>query len=231
MLSVTRMNGFGLPCDRALRLDTAPGAILRARLYAPCDPVVRVEIRHAGLRFALETGEDGQIDVTLPAMMADAVVEAAFADGTVVRAGAAVPEVAGVDRIAIVSDGWAGLSLDANEAAVRYGGANGFLAVSGQTRDGAVHRLGESGIEAPVVAEVYTLPAGRLGMLGSVSFQIEVPVTSSNCARDIAAEVVRSQGGGQPVRGELRISVPSCEAEGDVLVVGLPAPDLRLARN
>lgn len=224
-------NGMGLPCARRLAAETAPGAMLRMRVEAPCDPGVRIEVRHEGLRFSLRTGSDGRVEAQLPAMRTDARVEARFADGTVLGARAAVPEAAEVERVAVVADGWAALTLHAFEAGARRDAPGHVHAGAPGPRDGALLRLGDAGVEAPIVSEVYTLPSGRFGPLGGVRFEVEAVVTPGNCARDLVAEVLRSGGAGPPDRMALGLAMPPCEALGDVLVIGLPSPDLRLAKR
>lgn len=224
-------NGFGLPCARTVTLAAEPGALLRLRVEAPCDPGVRVEIRHAGIVFALDTAADGRLDVAVPAMTAEATVEAAFADGTIVGSRAFVPDAALVQRMAISSEAWTGLSLHAFEFGARRGGRGHIHAGAEHVRSGALHRLGDSGIEAPRMAEVYTFPSGRFGSLGGVRLRVETEVTSANCARDVTAEVVRSSAKSPPTTTALRLAMPSCEAAGGILVIDAPTFEFLLARN
>jgi hypothetical protein len=217
-------NGLGQSCERTLAVAADAGAMLRVEVRAPCDPGVRVEIGHAGLRFAVETAGDGRIGAAVPAMAPDALVVARFEDGTTLRARAAVPEAARRERVAVVSEGWAALALHAYEFGARRGGAGHVHAGADQAGAGTLHRLGDAGIGAPLLSEVYTMPSGRLGSLGAVRLEVEAMVTPANCARDLAAEVVRSAG-----RTDLRLSMPSCEAAGDLLAIALPPGELRIA--
>ena len=218
-----RGNALGLTCDRRLEVRAGPDASLRAEVTAPCDPGVRVEIAHAGLRFAIGTGSDGRALAEIPAMMPDSVVTARFLDGTVLRAEAAMPEAAGLDRVAVVAEGWTGLTLHTLTAPRGMSGR----AQAGGRRAGEIVRLGDAQLDAPLIAEVYTLPSGRFGALGHVRLELEAVVTQANCGRDISADLVRSGGLAGPVR--LGLSVPSCEAVGEMLVLPLPVTDLRLA--
>lgn len=231
-LASPRLNGFGLPCERTLALLPDEGASVRFRLSAPCDPGVRVEIRHAGLRFALETGADGQIDASLPAMAAEATVEALFADRTAVRAVIPVPEADDVERVALVAEGWAGLSLHPAEfGGLRGGGLARDQARAAGPRGGALDRLGLTEIAAPLIAEVYTLPFRRFGASGEVTLRVEAEVTPSNCGRDVTAELLRFRNGSVADRSHLGLAMPGCDAVGDVLVVELPWNEVRVARN
>jgi hypothetical protein len=218
--------GFGLSCDRTLTLLPLPGALVEARVEAPCDPGIRVEVSHAGLRFAIGLGADGRAVTVVPVLRPDATVEMAFADGTILSAQASVPEAADQDRVALVADGWAGLTLSV-AAGVSWRGEE-TLSPPGS---GAILRLGDPGIEAPLLAQVYTAPVGRLGSLGAVGLRVEAALTPANCARDVSAEVIRSSRGVLPAPISLRLSLPACDADGGLLVVDMPMPGLRVARN
>jgi hypothetical protein len=220
--------GFGLACARRLTLVPRAGALVEARLDAPCDPGVRVELRHADLRFAVLTGADGSAAPVVPALTADARVEAFFADGSVVSARTLVPDVAEVERVVLVSDGWSGLTLRAFEAA-SWRGEDAYSRAT--ARPGAMLRLGDAGIEAPLLAEVYTAPAGRFGVSDGPRLQVEADLSAANCARDVVADVLRSSGGVSSAPQRLRLSLPACGEDGGLLVVDLPPADLRFARN
>jgi hypothetical protein len=222
-------NVLGQSCERSLTAEAAPGAVMRMEVRAPCDPGVRVEIRHAGLRFAVETGADGAILAEIPAMVPDAEVEARFADGSVLGTRVAVPDTARFERVAVVAEGWAGLTLHAYEFGARRGAQGHVHAGAAHVRAGALARLGDAGIDAPLVAEVYTLASGRFGSLGSVRLEVEAVVTPANCARDLAAEVLRSTVPGHVERFGLSLSMPSCAAAGEVLVLELGLADLHVA--
>ena len=205
------VNRFGLLCRRALVATARPGGLMRVSLDAPCDPEVRVEILHAGLRFALSTGPDGRREVVLPALEVAAEVAARFADGSVVETGARVPDAAQFGRLAVVMEGGRGVALDAGS--------------------GEVHRLGDPGVAAPVLAEVHTLATGRLGPIWGAAPRVEVMVAPFNCARDVVAEVLRTGPDGPVERMTLRFAMPDCSAIGDVVTLVLPMADVRLARN
>jgi hypothetical protein len=225
-------NGFGLPCERRLTVAAEPGGMLRIGVHAACDAGVRVEIRHAGVSFAHGIAADGRLSAAFPAMMVEADVEAIFADGTAIGSRINVPDADRVQRVALASDAWAALSLQALEFGARWGGTGHVYLGAESTRTGALHRLGDIGIEAPRIAEVYTFPAGRFGSPRDVRFLVEAEVTPANCGRDVAADLLRSSEGGRaPVWTPVRLAMPSCEAAGDILVIELPLSDLRIARN
>jgi hypothetical protein len=218
-------------CDRSLEVTPEPGILLRLQLHAPCDPGVRVEIRHAGLRFALATAEDGTLDAVFPAMAAESAVMAVFADGTVLRTWISLPDARRVERVALVSEAAASLALHAFEFGALRGAAGHVHARADRPRPGAFHSLGDPTVEAPVIAEVYTFPAGRFGSVDGVRLGVEAEITAANCARDVRADLVGSHGGARSGRTGLHLAMPACKDAGDVLVIDLPMPDVRLARN
>lgn len=227
-LGAAREGGFGLSCERRLTLLPLPGALVEARLDAPCDQGVRVELGHAGLRFAIAIGDDGHAASQIPALTPEMGVEAAFADGTVLSARVTVPDATEMERVALVADGWAGLTLRALESLSWRGVATPDAAAG---HGGDIVQFGDPGIEAPLLAQVYTAPVGRFGSLGASSLQVEASITPSNCARDVGAEIIRSSGGVPPTPVALQLSLPACDAEGGLLVIDLPSPGLRMARN
>jgi hypothetical protein len=224
-----RLRDSARSCARSLTARPGPGAVIRAELRAPCDPGARVEIAHAGLRFAMATSGDGRLLAEVPAMRTDATVAARFADGSILETRVAIPEANGLERVAVVFAGGAGLTLHAFESGAERGSTGHVHAGGAGRRAGAMVRLGDAHVEAPLIAQVYSQPAGRFGALGGVRFELEAVVTPANCARDVTAEFVRSGTGTAPLR--LGLSIPSCAAAGELLVLPLPATDLRLARN
>jgi hypothetical protein len=230
-LGTVRTDGFGRSCARMLSLRPVPGALIEARVEAACDAGMRVEMSHAGLRFAVAVGADGTVSTRIPALMPEATVAAGFADGDVITARIETPEAAEVERVVLVAEGWAGLALHAAGTASWRGHVG--LASTGPepSLGGEIIRLGDPTVEAPLLADVHTSSTGRFGALGGVSLRVEAALSPANCARDVSAEVIRSSGGVRPSPVALRLSLPSCDSEGGILVVDLPLPGLRLARN
>jgi hypothetical protein len=216
-------------CTRRLTARPEPGGLLRAEIAAPCDPGLRVEFAHAGLRFAVATDAEGRHVALIPALRPDATVEAHFPDGSVLVAEAALLDAAGFERVAMVAAGSAGLTLHAFEFGAEHGsGGHVHLGAAGR-RAGAIVRLGDPALDAPLLGEVYTFPSGRFGALGRVRLEIEAVVTPRNCGQEVVADLVHSGGTPAPVR--LSLAVPSCDATGEILILPLPQADVHLAGN
>jgi len=226
------LSAYGLPCERVLSVLPAPGAVLRLRLSATCDPRERVEIDHAGLRFALVTDMFGMADTVIPVLATDAELRVVLQDGEALSARVFVPEASQFDRVAVSSDGRSALEIHAFEFGAGYGDTghvhHGSNASAAQ---GRVRRLGDSSADDPLIAEIYTFPTGESLASGTVRLHVEGEVTSENCGREVVADAVQSMPGGPPSVVALRVSMPGCDATGDILVLKNVLRDLRIARN
>jgi hypothetical protein len=213
------VNGFGLTCSRALSLLPAPGTALRVRVEAPCDPGVRVVFAHAGLRFAAETGADGTLETVVPALMAAARVDAAFADGDVLTAEAQVPEAADVTRVVLVADGWAGLTLHPRETTAW----RGRRPASARARpNGSATRTSKPRY-SPRSTPIRPAASARWGLWRSRWKRCSRQRTAPATWRPL---VIRTADGLEPETERVRLSMPACAAAGDLLVLDLQAPTL-----
>ena len=226
------LSAYGLPCDRTLALFPAPDASFRIEVTANCEPDSRVVIDHAGLSFTLVTDAFGHAAAVAPALTPDAVIKAVLPDGGTLSARMAVPDASKFDRVAISSDGRSALSIHAFEFGASHGdpGHVHHGAVPGAAR-GEVRRLGDLSADNALIAEVYTFPTGEGLASGTVRLHVEGEVTAENCARDVAAKVLQGMPGGPPSVVALRVTMPGCDAAGDILVLKNVLRDLRIARN
>ena len=208
-------------CARHLTVRPGPDAIIETTLAAPCDAGARVELAHAGLRFSLVTGAEGLATAAIPAMRTEATVTARFPDGEVLTAQASVPEAARFDRAALVAEGWTGLSLRPEPQRSGPSGEGRFA--------GGTLRLGDPALDAPVLTEVHSLPAGRFGSLAQVRLVLEAVVIPENCGREVGATFVTSRDPEAPT--SLALVMPACEAEGEIMVLPLTLVEPRLARQ
>ena len=96
--------------------------------------------------------------------------------------------------------------------------ARGFLAV-----------LGDAELDAPMMAQVYTMPRGTGPTRADVS--VDAPITAANCARAAEARMLHVQAAGRAEVVPLGLTYPGCDAVGDTLVLQNVFRDLRLAAN
>ncbi len=190
-------------CAASLRLIPLPGGDISVWLKAPCAADARVELRQDGIATAWRVLPSGNLFVTLPALSARPVVAARLASGDTVIAMTEVPEVAGLRRIGVA---WAG--RDAFQLLVD-GGLSPVV-------------LGDGGVDRPLRAAVATLPPG--GAMPT----LEAAVTPSTCGREMTGQIIVQDGARAGV-SDLALSMPGCDAVGDILVLNDLLPDLTLA--
>ncbi len=207
-------------CALGLRLENAPGAMIDLSLSAPCNMGERVVFRHAGLAFTETIGADGQVQVQLPAMTADALVAAYVGSSEVVLGKISVPDMAEYLRLAVQIAGSARFDLRADEQ------GQVFVAKSAGL-EGAPHRittLGQARMEDPLLSQVYSV---ALRDFASPELTVELGITPETCGRTLAAEVVVSRFG-KALRSSRSVAVPLCGTSGDILLLKNLLPDLTL---
>ncbi|MGL4280324.1 MAG: hypothetical protein ACRCS0_08165 [Albidovulum sp.] len=213
---------FGIPCGSSkLELSLGAGGTLRAALAAPCHPDERVVFSHAGLSFAMLTDAAGIAEVTIPAMLADATVDAGFANGEVLSAARTVPDLEGLRRMALSGDG--AFHLNAYEDGAAHGAEGHYTALSPADPAAAAKMvvLGDAAMEDPKIVEVFTASKDAR----SVTFEAEAEATPATCGRALKARVVTMAGGKIGLRETLKQAMPDCDAVGDLVLSPLPGWD------
>ena len=219
-------------CDIALDLSAESGAMIGLVLTAPCHPGQRVVLTHAGLAVTGKTTESGSLFARLPALEAEAMVRAKFADGNAIESIIAVPEVTGLTRFGIQWQGVDGFGIHAlpNGTAMGQPGdisaANTRMPLPGVTpTDGYLSILGDSTVDLPLLAEVFTWPT-KPGQ--SIDVLVEAAVTTTTCGGDLLGETLNSIGGTTYIT-DLTLAMPECDAIGDYLVLKNLVLDPKLA--
>lgn len=224
-----RYDAFGIFCGApVLTLDGAGSGLLAVTVAAPCHPVERVTFRHAGLIFTMQTDFAGSIAFVLPALTRNAVVSIDFHDGD---KASAVRRLEGLDvltRVAVQWRGRPGFHLNAYENGAVHGEPSHVAAAAPRdpttAEGGFLTLLGDPAVEAPMLAEVYTLPIGAAARKVAADMTIEVEVTASGCGRVLHGEALYARAGAEPRRAPLRLAMPGCDAMGDFVMLSLPDP-------
>lgn len=221
-------------CTITFELVAEPRAQLGLTLVAPCHSNERVVLRHAGLAVTAKTSATGSLFVSLPALIADAEVSVLFADKTITQASLQMPEVANLRRFGVQWMADDAFQMNALENGAGYGEAGHISAADpGTPADGApvlggyLNILGDSTVDMPMLAEVYTYPADTQAKVDVV---VEAAVTPTTCGRELLGETIASFAGEVYVT-DLTLATPDCEAVGDILVLKNLVPDLKIAAN
>ncbi|SPH23598.1 hypothetical protein DEA8626_02662 [Defluviimonas aquaemixtae] len=224
---------FGIACTPAvMTLEPGARAMLKLDLTASCYPNERVTISHAGLTFAVATDLGGELELTLPAMASTARVEVRFASGEGIGAEQAVTGLGALTRVAVQWNGPADLHLNAYENGAGFGDAGHVSAESPRHRTtsegGFLTALGDAEIDHPMLAEVYTAPAGtKLDAL-----VLEAEVSAENCGRTLTGQTLTARTDAEPEISTLSFAMPDCSAEGEFIAMDLTqsaAPEITVA--
>lgn len=231
-------SALGLACDVTLDATKSVGAMVTLEFKAPCHVNETVTINHQDLRFTSVTSEIGHVTVQIPAMVAAASFAVTLVDGNTVSAVVNVPEVSKYDRVAVQWTGDSGFSIHALELGADYGErghvwANSPQSVAAalQARGGYITALGNIDFPGAKRAEIYTFPSGQVQKPGVVRLSVEAEVTAKTCSREIEAQALQSGVDGAILVSDLTLSMPSCDAIGDFLVLNNLLRDLKIAQN
>jgi len=225
-----------LACQPGLTATPLPEAMVALTLTAPCAPDSMVTLHHQGMMFTALTDATGGLQVTVPALVAGAMFIADLGDGAGAVAVADVPEAAQIDRAVLLWQGLDGLMIHAREFGAGYGapghvwsGAPGNAQAAQAGEGGFLIRLGDPAIADGMMAEVYTYPSFQTRRSGTVVLTVEAEVTAGNCGRDVSAQAIQMSPGGPPFAADLTMTLPDCDALGEILVLNNMLMDLTLA--
>lgn len=223
-------------CAVWLVVTAAPSAMLDVSVYAPCDHDSSVELTHAGLTFDARIGHDNQLVRQIPALSEEGAVTLRMPDGREQTDVVLVPDLAGIDRIALQWTAPAALSLHAYEFGAHFGDAGHIHAGNpqgpGNPSRGFMTVLGDPLQPGARMAQVYSYPTGQSPENGQVTLEIEVPVTDATCGKVVSAHALELNG----VRGSgqvrtLNVEMPECDGTGGFVVLPGVLPGLQIALN
>jgi hypothetical protein len=204
-------------CTPTLTLSAAAGAMISMALAAPCNAGERIVVRHAGISFTAQTGLDGQLALSLPALESEALVAIYFEGSAVALATVAVPDAAHLTRFAVQVP--YPLQVVLKETPIKAGHADPV------PRSGQTVTLGSDAVSQPMLAQVYTFPGIDLG---SASLSAEIRVTDQTCSHSFVVDTQISQGGAA-TGGTLPVRLPICGASDGIMVLNNLVPDLTIA--
>jgi hypothetical protein len=226
----------GLDCTITMTAVPVAGAMVDLGLTAPCNVSERVTIHHHGMMFTEIVQPDGTLGLTVPALNENAVFIAAFPSGEGASAVALVNALSFYDRVVVQWKGEAGLQLHAREYGAAYftpghvwSAAAGDLGDTARGESGFLARLGREGAPDALLAEVYSFPAGTARRSGQVALSVEAEITGANCDTVVEAQTLELHDAGDLRVRDLQLSMPSCEAKGDFLVLKNLVEDLTIA--
>lgn len=229
---------FGLACDFTVSATAANAAQVRLSILAPCHGNEAVDIRHGDMMVTEVTSQFGSIEITLPALADPAEFTVSLADGSQSSAEISVPDVAEFDRVILQWIGETGLDIHALEFGADYG-EDGHVwrqsprsaEVATAARGGFITTLGAEDQAEGYRAMAYSFPTSSMRKHGVVRLNVEAEVTAYNCGQDMRAQTLQKTGGDWVRVSDLTLSVPGCDAIGDILLLKNLLQDLKIAQN
>ncbi len=219
-------------CTISLDLMAEPLAMIGLSLVAPCHPNERIVMRHAGLAITGRTTATGSISTAMPALESAGTISVLFADGTKADATIDMPEVTALTRFVVQWQADDAFQVHAFENGAEYGQPGHVSAADTQapnpiapSRGGFLLVLGDSTVDLPLLAEVYTYPKNTTV---TPEVLVEAAVTATTCGRDLLGETLVSTEG-SVIATDLMVAMPDCTAIGDFLVLKNVVPGMTLA--
>ena len=206
-------------CPVTLDVFAETGGMIGVTLTAPCHPNERVVLRHDALAITLRTTATGSLFATIPALTQTGDILLRLPDGTEHAGAAPIPELASMRRLAVQWMADDRFAINAFEGDADYGQPGHITAGAGPLHVA----LGDSSVDLPMLAEVYTFPAQATPRL-----TIEAEVTDATCGRELIGEALISDAGTVTV-ADLTMAIPGCDVLGGFVVLNNPLSDMKLA--
>lgn len=236
--NVPTYSAYGVPCSTTLDAQAGPAAMIFVKLSASCAPSEMFVLGQGNLVATGITSTVGLAEVTVPAMSKDPEITITFKDGQTVSTRVRVNDFDDFERVALQWKGHTGLEIHALEFGSDYGQAGHVwkntprnVAYATSALGGFMAEVGEGEGPDAMHAEIYSFPSSATHRKGAVRLSIEAEITSSNCGREIFAQVLqpKSSTGAEVV--DLVVAMPDCDAIGDFLVLNNLLRDLKIALN
>ena len=185
-------------CDVSLEAIPTVGAMVDLELKAPCYQNQRIEISHGGLEFAESTNTDGSFSVQVPALYEYEPFTVTFLDGRTVEAKTLMLSVDGYERVAISWAGSQNLNIHGLENGTVFGNSGHVWARAANipmaeqdVTGGFLIELGNPNLLAPKLAEIYSHPVGRDGLLSGVELIVEAEIDGQSCGTSLTGQSIQ----------------------------------------
>lgn len=222
-------------CEVFVSASAEAHAMVALNVYAPCATGERFTLHHNGMMFTQSTDSEGEASLSVPALAEMAVFIVAFDSGPAAVTSLTVPDAALYERAVLQFEGAGGLDLHALENGAGYHSqGHVWSGEPGQVSDldlgnGVLIELGDPTSISPRLAQVYTFPIGSKVTDRNVSLNVEAAITPANCGQDLAAQSLQIGEDGELNAVDLVMTMPGCDAVGDLLILGNMFANIELA--
>lgn len=213
-------------CEIVAYAKATVAAMVDLTLDASCMRNERVTVHHNGMMFTESTNAEGQLNLTMPALVDQAKFVFAFSNGEGAVAETHVEDMDQFDRVVVQWKGSAGLQLHAREFGAKDGteghvwsGARRDIIKALDDKVGFISVHGDTEAADPLLAEVYSFPVNTSPNFRGIDLTIEAKITKDNCDLEVNAQSLHVFSGDDVKTNELTIAAPGCEAVGNFLVL------------
>ncbi|NPD14151.1 hypothetical protein HOY34_02935 [Xinfangfangia sp. D13-10-4-6] len=219
------LEAAGGACRPDLQVRAADRGMLDVMLTASCSAGAGVTLSHAGLTFTARLDDAGKLALSLPGFDSAGEVQALTADGFFANAAAPLADLNSIRRLAVQWIADDAFQLRATENTSEFGSDDDVSAASPLSpAGGSLLHLGDSSLDVPMLAEIYTWPQDEA--VASLPV-VEAAVTDTTCGRRIHGELLRLENGRRSLEN-LSFNMPGCDATGDIMVLNNLVPDKTL---
>ena len=195
---------FGFACaDPVVKATAGAEAMIAVDIASTCHAGQTAALRHAGLAILVSLDGEGRFSGVIPALDEKGEVEAIFATGRSVDAAAPV-DLSGLSRVALVTDAGAKVMLSA------------YLPDGDRVAAETVTGAGDGGADT-ILAQVFSGTAAP----DRPRYAIEAQITAESCGAEIGGTVATLHDGSTTV-APWSITMPDCDAVGDMVVLTVP---------
>lgn len=209
-------------CDAVFTASPAIDGLIELRLSAPCNARDRVVISHGDLAFSAMLDAAGGYSGYIPALAADARIDAFLSDDTYLQAQTSVADHANYARMIVQWSGAAKVELHAYHRGAAHGDAGHIHALNPfdpALEEAFLVALGDdTGLE-PMQAQVYSVPVAASG---ATRLKLEALLNADSCGADLVAFIMPTHGAGAGIVEELRVAMPDCGLGDGLVIVDLP---------
>ncbi|NBB99006.1 MAG: hypothetical protein GVY34_12730 [Alphaproteobacteria bacterium] len=209
-------------CDASLSAVPAIDGLMEIRLDAPCNTNERVVISHGDLAYSASLDEAGAYTGYVPALAADARIDAFLADDTYLQAQTEIADHNLHARMIVQWSGAANVGLHAFHRGAGHG-EKGHISVlnpfDAALEEAFLVGLGDSDGVEPMLAQVYSVPVEQAA---DSRVQLELGVDAETCGTDVVVFVLSTHGEGAGSVEELSVAMPECGSGDGLVIVDLP---------
>lgn len=206
--------------------QAGPAASVRLGISAPCLGTGLATIHHQGVALPVTLTAQGTWTGLVPALAEQAEFTVELANGQSLSVVQMVPDLLGVNRVVLLSDGAIPLSLHDLDNDVGEGTKNALAPRGPDTPLAGWKPVFDTAVGTQQV-QIFDGPA----MANDANLMIEALVTADSCGQNVSLRVARVMRGHGEAPVEISLAMPPCDGAAGAVLMPLPNSTMTLAQN